>query len=774
MDEASLNDQNPSELSQVLIANWLQRLAFVAPSETENTQNNNPLDQLSRRKLEKKSSVVALSEFAASFARRQLLRLLARHVLSLSLIDYDPPKKYPLSVFEETEEDALIFEKVNRVCQEIQVELKALPDTAFNAYALAELQLWDAKSKRGLRKRTGSFYTPPALARHVVRRTLHDLHPCTRLIDPACGGGSFLLAALDELWEKNSGLSIKSEVSIKYQVSSIKSELTHNSQLATLLPITDNRQPTTDSLPTSYLIIPTFLYGLDLNAEAVDLARLALLRRVVELSEGRLMPDALLDKIAQQIRCGNAIIGKLNPNNSQLSSLNRQFSGPFLKNGEDDERKLAALSPFDWAEEWPEVFTAGGFDAVIGNPPYVGFNDYSGVEKAWFAFAYPEIYNLKNDLLYYFVGRGVQILRTGGKLGYVTSRFWKEAVYAAALRKWLLSHTRLLAIEDFGTEQHFKEALIDICLLFLEKNQPEVGHNFEFEFDGRREKVGQLELDPARKGLAWAGLRQNAAQENLTEKLNQISCQLGKIALCRTGVQTGRDDVFFVNENFARQLESDVLRRAIKSGDISPGKVQWRDLYLIYPPKDFDLENYPLLLNYFAPHEIDLERRSRYTKFFPYYQLQWPRDPEIFEAKVKLVTPYKARRNTFALDKNQLYFSTDVISVVFKVAAPLLSSQLEQFAVNFLNSRLSTFQFRSYSKPVGGGQYDYYANPVKQLIFPSMALAADAAAPDRTLLEGLAQPGLTQAQIDALVYRLYRLSDSEIALIQSSLPNFEP
>jgi hypothetical protein len=101
-----------------------------------------------------------------------------------------------------------------------------------------------------------------------------------------------------------------------------------------------------------------------------------------------------------------------------------------------------------------------------------------------------------------------------------------------------------------------------------------------------------------------------------------------------------------------------------------------------------------------------------------------------------------------------------VISVVFKTAYPL-GVRLEQFAANFLNSRLSTFQFRSYSKPVGGGQYDYYANPVKKLAFPLAALPSSNIGLPNPLLTQLAQPGLCQSELDELVCALYELSPAQ-------------
>jgi hypothetical protein len=710
------------------LQNWLQRLGRVSGSAVV---NNDPLSQLSLRKRDKRQSAALPSD--EGIARRLFLRLLARRVLALSLLGYDPAQVYPLNVFAHP----LEIEPDNPEYQAIAAEIEALPAEVLNGWDLASLQIWQGDSGRRVRKRTGSYYTPPTLAADIVRRTLNKPGRVLRVVDPACGGGVFLLAALDWLVAQN--------------------------------PV----------IPIENLIIGR-LYGLDLNAEAIDLARLALLRHAAELTGGPL-PASLLNLLVRQLRPGNALVGGRVPGvgcqvsevdeNSQSSVLSPQSSVlaqqlaalPIFNNGLEDGRKLAALSPFDWAGKWPEVFAEGGFSAVIGNPPYVGFNDYSGVEKAYFAYAYPTVYNLKSDLLYYFIARGVEVLRPGGGLGFVTSRFWKEAAFAAPLRRWLALETRLEAVEDFGGTQFFKSATVDTCLLFLEKGPPAPGHTFEFSFDGRCEQVVQATLDPIRKGVPWAGLRRQPLEEKLLAKITEQSCLLGEIADCRTGVQTGWDEVFFVATATAAGLEPEIVRPALKCADILPGQFSRRDLYLIYPPAEefFDPACYPRLLAYLEPYRAGLLRRLRYDKPFPYYQLQWPRRPEIFEAPRKLVTPYKAPRNTFALDTDQLYFSTDVISVVFKNDQPLPPFDLEQFAVNFLNSRLSTFQFRSYSKPVGGGQYDYYANPVKRLAFPRLSATSDI-----NLLRQLSRSDLSFVEINALVYELYELNPGEIELLE--------
>lgn len=652
--------------------------------------------------------------------------------------------------------------------QAVGPELACLPESALDSWSLAGLHFWQTRGRPD-RKRRGSYYTSPALARYITGITLTAELAGQPILDPACGGGVFLLAALERLTQ------LKPEAALEN-------------------------------------LVLECLYGLDLDPLAVLQARLAILKRLIEINKRPLNP-ALVIGLAAQIRPGNALVGKIRDvmrsdplytgSIARIGVLRHTSSGlherqalfraiqvgdsraalqeyyrfeaglarkqvtlqaeiaalPFF-NAPEDGLKLAALQPFDWESAFPEVFPASrGFGAVLGNPPYVGFNDYSGVEKAYFAQVYPEVYNLKSDLLYYFIRRGVELLAPGGRLGFVTARFWKEAAFAAPLRGWLLAETSLLGLEDRGGEQHFTGAEVDVCLLFAARQAAQPGHTFPFHYAGQTETFLQSTLS----GQApWTWLRQLPPERLLLAEIAERSCPLGEVALCRTGVQTGLDRVFFVEAATAGHLEPAVLKQVIKNRDIEPGQLNWGGRWLIYPPPAFDPAEFPALLAYLRAYRPELERRRRYTKAFPFYELQWPREPAVFEAAAKLVTPYKAPRNTFAVDRQGLYFSTDVVSVVFPA-----EWRLEELAANFLNSYLATFQFRSYGKPVGGGQWDYYANPIKKLAFPRAALPASNNGLSNNnglpnpLLTQLAQPGLCQSAIDELVCTLYELSPAQ-------------
>lgn len=644
----------------------------------------------------------------------------------------------PLTALVDLEAIATRHEKV---LVEIVQAVGQITAEKLTAEFLADLSpQFSSLNGRSLRKRTGAFYTPPLIAATIVAKTLGtlDLEQAT-ILDPACGGGIFLLAALDFV----TTITKKSATQILNQ-----------------------------------------LYGLDINPMARDLCLVSLLLKASEIDQA-LLSKTVFWEVARHIQAGNALIGNARFDFSHLKDedadilQNEALAALPIFNAPSDGLELRKQSPFHWQTRFPEVFKNGGFDAIVGNPPYVGFNDYSGLEKAYFAYAYPEVYNLKADLLYYFIYRSVDLLKAGGRLGFIVSRFWREAAFAARLRQWLSAKVTLEGLCDLKEDNLFDDVTIDTCLLFLCKCPPPPDHLFQFfatfqEFQNSTEPsvLPQRDLNKA----PWAWLKRSVLIADLLEKIEAQSVRLGAVAACRTGVQTGYDRAFFVDirDELAATIEPEILRPALKNSDIAfPSEnaacaaFNWNNhLHLIYPPTNLNSEQcreqFPKLFAYLQRYQSQLKKRLRYDKAFEFWQLQWPREPELFNTKPKLITPYKAPRNTFAVDNLGFFFSTDIISIIF-TAKSALAENLEVVAANFLCSRLSTFQFRSYCKQMSGGQYDYYANPVKQLLLPASIFAEKPA----SNLADLAAPDLTAKEREEIACHLYDLTTAEIDLVRA-------
>jgi TaqI-like C-terminal specificity domain/Eco57I restriction-modification methylase len=651
-------------------------------------------------------------------------------------------------------------------------------------------------------------YTPPYIAEYLVEQTLGRYLAgktvgqiqSLRCLEPACGDGVFLVALFERLADF------------------YEQEALRISQALDILPLNSPQRQSLEAelvLTAAYptLILKQHLFGIDLDPLAVEQAKASLLARAetrYTCSHNRI-PSYNTGEVKPNIVPGNFLLDPA------------KIGAVAFENPAKDIAKLEALHPLDWEKAFPAVYAEGGFDVIVGNPPYLGFNDYAGAEKAYFQRWYPQVYNLKNDLLYYFFYRPAEMLKKGGKLGYIVSRFWKEAAFASRLRGWLAQNTTLEQLIDLAKLQAFENAAIDTCLLTLNFSPPPPNHHFEYVYFGQPHTDFAQDTAIIRTGLenkqAWLSIPQGnldakawkihpPTKNDLISKLRAGSIELGEICECKTGVQTGYDRAFLPdNPQVLEGVEPEVLKPALKNSHISPYKLAESSLRLVYPPRAIEPEKFPGLLGYLAPFRAELEKRNRYRKTgaFPYYELQWAREQALFEAETKLVCPYKAPFNTFALDAKRHYFSTDVIAVVPKQNCPY--SPLALLAL--LNSKLATFYFRSYGKPMGGGQYDYYANPVKKLpvLRPLSVALPDCEAVNLQLLEELLQKqswdelkdklialsagfsldsllswaakkakhyaetaGIFQPLlhvIDAVIYRLYDLTADEINLIET-------
>lgn len=277
----------------------------------------------------------------------------------------------------------------------------------------------ESKSRR--RKQRGIYYTPRWVVDYMVRQTVgrfiaqhtHDEILNVKILDPTCGSGSFLIRAFDALLEYHAGIKGKKV-----------SELDQFERL----PILTNN-----------------IYGIDLDRQAVDIARLNLLLRAVARRE-------LLPSLEQNIQQGNSLI----QGDEQL--LRSHF-------GDAWEQEF----PTNWERRFPGVMKKGGFDIVIGNPPYV--KEYVNRRPFWEVGGsrLAKYYQGKADIWYIFASLAIDLLKPGGLHSFIATNNWITAAGASLFRQKVLSETRLAEFVDFGDYKVFEGVGIQTMIYFLEK-----------------------------------------------------------------------------------------------------------------------------------------------------------------------------------------------------------------------------------------------------------------------------------------------------------------
>jgi hypothetical protein len=304
------------------------------------------------------------------------------------------------------------------------------------------------EEKPEVKKAGGVYYTPAYIVEYIVKHTVGAL--CEgktpkqisnlTILDPACGSGSFLIGAYRYLlsyhrdWYVNDGPE-KHRKQL-FQATSGEWRLTTQEKKRILL---------------------NNIYGVDIDSQAVEVTKLSLLLKVLEGESDETLKRQLsfvheraLPDLGQNIKCGNSLIGP------------DYFAGQLLP----DEDEMRRVNPFDWKVEFPEVMKAGGFDAVISNPPWGSL--ISKIEKEYLNRRFSSKQGEAESHLY-FIEQGIRILKNQGTLGFITPNTWLAVLNSQGIREYLLSHVCFRELTQLS-KYIFRDAPDIVPLLcFLEK-----------------------------------------------------------------------------------------------------------------------------------------------------------------------------------------------------------------------------------------------------------------------------------------------------------------
>ena len=273
-----------------------------------------------------------------------------------------------------------------------------------------------------------------------------------RILDPACGSGSFLIGAYQYLldWHLNYYLDDSPE---KYAKG--RNPPWSGTTAGWRLTTAERKR-----------ILTNNIYGVDIDSQAVEVTKLSLLLKVLEgeteaslSAQMKMLFERALPDLGGNIKCGNSLIGPDFYAGRQLSLL--------------DEEEMYRINVFDWNSDtdgFGAIMKAGGFDAVIGNPPYIriqALKEFAPVEVEFYKRGYSSASKGNYDIYVVFAEKGLTLLRPGGRLGYILPSKFFTTDYGRELRLLLTSALAVSGIVDFGHAQVFHNATTYTCLLFL-------------------------------------------------------------------------------------------------------------------------------------------------------------------------------------------------------------------------------------------------------------------------------------------------------------------
>ena len=614
------------------------------------------------------------------------------------------------------------------------------------------------EEKPEVRKARGVYYTPASIVDYIVRQTvapqIERRSPAQlassqnkapfRVLDMACGSGSFLLGAYQCFLDHC--LSWYNE----HKPENYKKAVYKDPRSGYWRLTIEERKR----------ILTTHLFGVDIDPQAVEVTKLSLLLKVLEgetdqsLSLSQLaFGDRALPNLADNIKCGNSLIGP------------DYFMGKLIV----DSEEMKHVNPFDWKQRFPDAMKAGGFDCVIGNPPWVFTRegDFAATMKKYLDDVYLKglvgsqtgraKQSGKINLFAIFILKSTRLLKERGQFGYIVPNTLLRATVYDVIRKHILDSTTVRMIADLGSGV-FERVTASTVILVLEKGEAlsthfvNVAQGVKAASPKTTVRISQASfLDNTSFAFSLYG---SASSDAVTEKMTTKSVRLGQICTIHAGgIATGPGKSSYISD---RKLSS-TYKPLIEGKDIDRYLVTFRDRFILY------------------------DRKKLYRA----------RDEEIFLAQEKLVTQRIAggeRALVVGYDDQQFYTFNSTNTILrdstknqysLKYILGLLNSRLlnwyyilsytnrSQLTVNISKTFLEQLPIRRIDSSVGVEKALH--DRIVRLVDSMLALRKHHTTAKSSTQKAIMQRQIdaTDAEIDRLVYDLYDLTAAEIALIES-------
>lgn len=560
----------------------------------------------------------------------------------------------------------------------------------------------------GRRKRDGVVYTPDYIARFIVAKTLgvhleeaftdilrahakagadlsgyaaipwrrksaeleawqgyRDRLKSLRIVDPACGSGVFLIMAFDFM----------------------KAELSRvNDKIAELQGKDQHIQ---DLLDPDSKILSNNLFGVDVNVESIEIAKLSLWIKTAQRGK-------VLDNLSGSIRVGDSLI-----EDSNFAYLDHAFT---------------------WETAFPDVFAEGGFDVVLGNPPYVRMEHLRAL-KPYLEKRY-EVVSARANLYCYFFERGLRLLKPGGRLGYISSNTFFKTGSGQPLREYLLREATIESVVDLGNLQVFEGVSTYPAILTMKRGAAPKGHELRFwKVDALLENnflaTWEAAAGPYPQAALGAGSweLENPALRALRDKIRKGRKTLKDVyGSPLYGIKTGLDAAFVINTAIKEHLctkdpkSAELLKPFLEGKDLKRWRAEPRGLWLIYiPQRRIKIDDYPAIRAWLLPFKDKLEKRATKQKWFELQQAQ-----EAYSSHFqppKIAYGHFQDRPIYSMETTGAYLNNTIFFIP--------TGDWALLAV--LHSNVIWFDFCSRTTIVRGGWREAAAQHVEKLPIPIMS-----------------------------------------------------
>ncbi len=678
------------------------------------------------------------------------------------------------------------------------------------------------EDKPEVKKAGGVFYTPTYIVDYIVQNTLGKILNSPpykggvsrrdgvvkkvsqlKILDPACGSGSFLIGAFQYLLDWHLKYYTADKKKLEKLAVKKNPPVYQGANGAWLLTTAEKKR-----------ILLNNIYGVDIDSQAVEVTKLSLLLKVLEGESNETIANQLkffreraLPDLSDNIKCGNSLIGP-------------DFYDQMKMNFLDEEEKLR-INVFDWNTEFKEIMSNGGFDVVIGNPPYVktqNLQEYNPVVLEQLKEIYYSAESGNVDIYVVFLEKSSSLLTENGMLGFIVPHKFFNSAYGKNLRKYLSERKLLIKILHFEDYQVFKNASTYTCLLFLRKSE--------------NKKVAVSKINPRKfTPLSIVEIKYDLIDISIfSEKDWNIQSKRAIQILERfkhlptlekittnifQGPKSGADNVFILrllgekgNELLCCSevlkeeiyLEKELLKTYVKGKFINRYNINKSENEVTIYPYDDDgklldityiKDLYPLIYKYLNEAKIKrilLDReRGRFKS--TWWQYSRPQNMKIVFNK-KILTPFNAFYNSFAYDEKGDFVFSAGVSGAYGILLKDESKITNHSLLGILNSQIVFFIIKNISTCLRGGYYSFENKYLKKLPIPVLEkdvmdvfnkiehfvieiiehktnILKAKTPQEKTALQR--QIDATDAQIDKLVYELYGLSEKEIKIVEEMI-----
>ncbi|MEF9991056.1 MAG: N-6 DNA methylase [Romboutsia sp.] len=370
------------------------------------------------------------------------------------------------------------------------------------------------------------------------------------------------------------------------------------------------------------------------------------------------------------------------------------------------------------------------FDYIIGNPPYIGHKGLDKGYKKYLLENYSQVYKDKSDVYFCFYKKIIDILKEGGISSLITPRYFLESPSGKYLREFMANSVNINEIVDFLGVNIFKNIGIASCIVRFSKEKDRTNEinifkirdeNLEISKSDSLKNLVQKDLfehfliNQIDLGKDW--ILANKCDKEFYEKI-QSKCEytLEDIVQSFQGIITGCDKAFILKNSDERlyKIDTYILKNWIKNKDVDKYIINESNHKLIYADDIEDEKKYNILINEcIEKYKDKLENRRECKKNLrKWYELQWGREKSLFERE-KIMYPYKAKQNRFAIDYSNYFSSADVYSFFIKEEYTKIFSH--EYLVGILNSSIYDKYFKITAKKMSKNIFDYYPNKVMKI-----------------------------------------------------------